>query len=180
MAHSTATKIGLNGTPASLLVMIWLLATVSGCASQGHMDSGYGTLETTRSAPAEPAPIKPRGDRLANIALAMVGTPYLFGGTTPGGFDCSGLVYYAHNQLDIQVPRTTTAQRAAARPVQLSALQRGDLLFFETSWKAGHVGIYIGDGQFVHAPSSGSRVAVSSYTEGYFAPRLAAAGRFHE
>ena len=166
-------------SPLRHFLLLWTLVTVAGCATHGPTPTRDTPDQASRSQPTR-ATALPAGDRVADIALDMVGTPYRFGGASPRGFDCSGLVYFAHDQVGIPVPRTTRAQQAAAREVRLSSLQRGDLLFFDTAWKAGHVGIYIGEGQFVHAPSSGKQVEVATFKVGYFAPRLKAAGRFHE
>jgi murein DD-endopeptidase len=114
---------------------------------------------------------------VATVASAMVGVPYRYGGATPAGFDCSGLVWYAHQQAGIAVPRTAADQRRKGEKIPARNLRPGDLLFFDTSWRSSHVGIYVGNGEFVHAPSSGKRVSRGSITEGYFAKRLKQAGR---
>ena len=89
----------------------------------------------------------------------MDGKPYRYGGASPSGFDCSGLVLYSYRQAGVTVPRETDEQRRASRPVRVSSLRRGDLIFFDQDGrKNSHVGIYLGDGFFVHAPSSGKRV----------------------
>jgi murein DD-endopeptidase len=119
-----------------------------------------------------------RGKILANFALTQVGKPYKFGGSDPGGFDCSGLVRFAYSQLGISAPRTTIEQYRAARPVALTELMPGDLLFFKlTSAEVSHVAIHLGDGKFVHAPATGRNVEVRKL-EGYFQSRLIGAGRF--
>jgi murein DD-endopeptidase len=98
-------------------------------------------------------------EHAAAQAVKMVGRPYKYGGASPSGFDCSGLVLYSYLKAGYALPRDTEHQRKAARPVKLSALRRGDLLFFDQEGKKNsHVGIYLGDGQFVHAPSSGKSV----------------------
>ena len=97
--------------------------------------------------------------RAADHALQMLGKPYRFGGETPRGFDCSGLVYYSFGKTGVELPRDTQGQRRVGRRVQKSALRKGDLVFFDQEGKnASHVGIYLGDGSFVHAPSSGQQV----------------------
>ena len=116
-------------------------------------------------------------DIVSQIAQSMVGVPYRYGGASPQGFDCSGLVYYAHVKAGVPVPRTAADQRRQSKRVPERKLRPGDLLFFDTSWRAGHVGIYVGNGEFVHAPSSGKRVTRESLEEGYFARRLKEAGR---
>ena len=155
------------------------LVLTAACVSKAGPTGEESAAELRTTPSAETSEKVSIGDRLAGIALAMVGRPYQFGGESPAGFDCSGLVYYAYAQTGVSVPRTSRAQRGAATTVPTAALQRGDLLFFETSWKAGHVGIYVGNGRFVHAPSSGKAVAVTPLAEGYFASRLESAGRLH-
>ena len=150
------------------------IALLAGCAAQSPGPSG-----TPPPALPPVAQASPTGERIAEIVLNMVGTPYRFGGAGPRGFDCSGLVYFAYGNVGIPVPRTAAAQRRAARPIQPRAVQPGDLVFFDTRWQQGHVGIYVGDGRFVHAPSSGKRVTVARLDQGFFAGRLTHAGRLY-
>ncbi len=95
----------------------------------------------------------------ASIALQYLGVPYVWGGASPGGFDCSGLVMYVYAQLGISLPHYTVAQWNATVPISPSEMQPGDLVFFNG---LGHVGIYIGSGQFVNAPHTGSVVRIDS------------------
>jgi cell wall-associated NlpC family hydrolase len=99
-------------------------------------------------------------DRAASHAAKMLGRPYHFGGASPSaGFDCSGLVQFSFRQAGVSVPHNTEQQRRTSRPVRLSDLRRGDLIFFDQEGKKNsHVGIYLGGGRFVHAPSSGKEV----------------------
>jgi peptidoglycan DL-endopeptidase CwlO len=109
----------------------------------------------------------------AQIALRYLGVPYVWGGSTPSGFDCSGLVMYVYAQLGISLPHYTVAQWNATLPISPSQMQPGDLVFFDG---LGHVGIYIGGGQFVHAPHTGTVVQISSLS-GYYASNLVGARR---
>ena len=95
----------------------------------------------------------------ASIALQYLGVPYVWGGASPSGFDCSGLVMYVYAQLGISLPHYTVAQWSATIPISESDMQPGDLVFFNG---LGHVGIYIGGGQFVDAPHTGSVVRIDS------------------
>jgi len=90
----------------------------------------------------------------------MLGRPYHFGGATPSsGFDCSGLVQYSYRQVGLTLPHNTEKQRLTGRHIQKAELRRGDLIFFDQEGKKNsHVGIYLGNGEFVHAPSSGKHV----------------------
>jgi murein DD-endopeptidase len=112
------------------------------------------------------------------IARSMVGAPYRYGGADPRGFDCSGLVYYAFRKAGMKIPRTTSGQYRQSRRVVLSHLRPGDLLFFTISRsKPSHVGIYAGDGAFIHAPSSGKSVGYASLDNDYWRTRLTGTGR---
>lgn len=120
------------------------------------------------------------GERVAASALDQVGRPYRYGGSTPQGFDCSGLVRYAYLAAGLTVPRTTEDQYRAAHEVKLSRLQPGDLLFFRIdSRKVSHVAIYTGAGRFVHAPQSGRTVETRELQDAYYRKRLVAAGRLY-
>ena len=117
-------------------------------------------------------------DSVARLALSMVGVQYRYGGASPDeGFDCSGLVYYAYMQNGQAVPRTSQAQFGAATPIPLAEATPGDLLFFRDQEKLSHVGIYLGDGEFVHAPSTGDSVRVASIEAPYYRQNLVAVGR---
>jgi cell wall-associated NlpC family hydrolase len=121
----------------------------------------------------------PPGDALANFALSLQGARYRYGGATRDGFDCSGLVFYAHQQLGLEVPRTSREQAKEAEKVKPRKLQRGDLVFFKIdSRKVNHVGIYVGDHRFVHAPGEGKPVTVSSLDEEFYAEAFSRAGRY--
>lgn len=117
------------------------------------------------------------GERAAGIALQQVGSAYRYGGASPSGFDCSGLVQYSYRLAGKTVPRTTGQLWNSASPVELRDLETGDLLFFRFDGKMSHVGIYVGDEQFVHAPSTGKSVAVESLTAEYYRRALIRGGR---
>lgn len=123
----------------------------------------------------------PRSDVVIN-ALAMLGTPYQYGGGEPHqGFDCSGLVNYSYRQAGLEVPRTAALQLKATRSVPVRELKPGDLLFFRIGGRRiDHVGIYLGDGRFVHAPATGSSVSKSSLSDKYWRKRFYRAGSLME
>jgi cell wall-associated NlpC family hydrolase len=133
------------------------------------------------SACATAPPESPSVSRAADLADTMVGTPYRFGGASPStGFDCSGLVHFSFMRAGLGVPRSTEEQRRASRAIGLSELQRGDLLFFyENRVKDAHVGIYLGGGRFVHAPSSGKSVRRDSLDSPYWRRNLSGARRLN-
>ena len=114
-----------------------------------------------------------RADRAAASATKMVGKPYKYGGASPSGFDCSGLISFSYQQAGVSLPRSTAEQRRASQRVKLAELKRGDLLFFdERGRKASHVGIYLGERRFVHAPSSGKHVRNDSLDSPYWKKHL--------
>jgi len=108
----------------------------------------------------------------------MVGVPYQYGGSSPRtGFDCSGLVFYAYSQAGIPVPRTSRDIFKATRKIALREAAPGDLVFFQDQEKLSHVGIYLGERRFVHAPSSGKTVSVAHIDTPYYQRHLVAVGR---
>jgi peptidoglycan DL-endopeptidase CwlO len=110
----------------------------------------------------------------ANVALSQLGTPYVWAGSAPGGFDCSGLVMWAFAQVGVALPHSSYAQYGYGVPVSRDQLEPGDLVFFDG---LGHVGIYIGGGQFVHAPHTGDVVKISSLDEAWYSAAFAGARR---
>lgn len=118
-------------------------------------------------------------ERAADYALGLVGIPYRFGGSSPStGFDCSGLVQFSFREADVALPRMTGQQRYASSRILLSNLRRGDLLFFHLDGKRNsHVAIYVGDGYFVHAPSSGKQVRTDRLDAPYWRSQLSEARR---
>lgn len=118
-------------------------------------------------------------DRAADAALTMVGKPYKSKGDSPSGFDCSGLVRYSYLAAGKDVPHGTDALRQRTRPVLVHNMRKGDLLFFnELGKKYSHVGIYVGDDCFVHAPSTGGRVRTDSLQDPYWKKHFLGARRF--
>jgi len=163
-------------------------ALLAGCASPPAPRAPAGTVG--RREPASPMPpsrapldIDP-GEREAAVAQAMllVNTPYTYGGNTPrGGFDCSGLIQYVFAQItgtERRLPRSTAQWAAVSVPVNDAQMERGDLVFFNTSGAAfSHMGLYVGNDQFVHAPSTGGTVRKVSLDNRYFAMRYMGARR---
>jgi cell wall-associated NlpC family hydrolase len=109
----------------------------------------------------------------------MIGAPYRYGGASPAGFDCSGLVVYSYAEAGHSgLPHSAARLEGASHPVSLPEIEPGDLLFFHLSGKkASHVAIYVGDRSFVHAPSPGKRVERVSFDHVYWGPRIRRAGR---
>lgn len=165
--------------PAAITMAI-AMAMLAGCAGQPSAPV-YTSKEKFRA--VSQASALPRaqslGRQLARTATNMIGVPYVYGGRTPKGFDCSGLVYYSYQQAGIKVPRTSQEQFKAARRISLADAQPGDLLFFRGGRKISHVAIYLGNGHFVHAPSSGKTVSVANLNDAYYREHFARAGRLH-
>jgi murein DD-endopeptidase len=133
---------------------------LAGCASAPPSQPRSSAAPHASAARSSSTVSEAAGDRAAGHALKMLGRPYRFGGATPSaGFDCSGLVQFSFRQAGVAVPHNTERQRQASRPVRRAELRRGDLVFFDQEGKKNsHVGIYLGGGRFVHAPSSGKEV----------------------
>lgn len=121
------------------------------------------------------------GDRegLIGTAMSRLGTRYRWGGTTPNGFDCSGFTGYVYSRHGKRLPRTAKEQAGQGQSVSKDGLKKGDLVFFKTtrSDRISHVGIYVGDGKFVHASSGGGKVRVNNLSDGYYSKRFAGAKR---
>ena len=114
---------------------------------------------------------------ILRAAYSVIGTPYVFGGTTPYGFDCSGFTQYAFGRAGIYIPRTADSQLYYGRRISMNQLRPGDLIFF-TTYEAGasHCGIYVGNGNFIHAGSSTGVTVASAFT-GYWGARYYGACR---
>jgi cell wall-associated NlpC family hydrolase len=164
--------------PASLVLA---LAVLSGCG---------GAAQVARRAPPHrivlPAawpnvpPARPDdANTVLMRALSLVGTPYRYGGNTPeAGFDCSGLVGYVfHDSLARALPRTSAALGAAGDGIALERMATGDLVVFGEGTAVSHVGIYVGEGRFVHAPSSGGTVRLDRLDAPYWRDHLLGARR---
>lgn len=111
-------------------------------------------------------------------AKHLIGSPYRAGGTTPSGFDCSGFMQYVFRMVDVNLPRTSRDMAGVGVRVERSELQQGDMVFFAHSGgRISHVGMYVGDGQFIHSPSSGKTVEITRLDSRYWSPRFVTARR---
>lgn len=150
-------------------VVIGCLLVISGCSTTAPQRGLLGT--------SQEQDISPDRWSLVQIARDLIGVPYRYGGMDPdAGFDCSGLVYYSYRQQGVWVPRTASQQHQFATPVAASGLRPGDLVFFDTRGKVGHVGIYSGKGRFIHAPSGGGRVREEHLNKPYWRQRWLGGG----
>lgn len=124
--------------------------------------TGCGHAPVEESTPA-------LGSRAADHALAMVGKPYRYGGNSPKGFDCSGLVQYSYARVGVKLPHGTRNLLQVSRPVSRNKLRRGDLVFFtQEGKKSSHVALYLGGDRFVHSPSSGKNVYIAGFNDPYW------------
>lgn len=160
--------------PATMIracLTLLLCIFIAACSSS----PGKRAVSTSAGPPgASKAVLSPAAKDVLFNAISLVGTPYRYGGNTPqGGFDCSGLVGYVYRQgAGLNLPRTTAQiSRAEAKRVRWGQLVSGDLVLFG-SGKVTHIGIYVGDGRFVHAPSTGGTVRLDRLTDAYWIKRF--------
>jgi len=153
-----------------LLVLLLLLC--SSCATFHRETSG-------KTSPPETLSTEALND-LAIYALSMAETPYVYGGATPQtGFDCSGFVYHVFQKsAGLQLPRTSVEMSRMGMPLNNTQLQAGDLVFFNTQQQPfSHVGIYVGEGRFVHAPKTGKAISIAELKDDYWRSRYDGARR---
>ena len=145
---------------------------------RGLVPAAIFLLAGCAGTPSAPVTDPASADRAAGHATKMVGKPYRYGGSSPAGFDCSGLVQYSYKQAGVTLPRSTDDLLRTSTPLRGMNLRRGDLLFFDQEGKKkSHVGIYLGDGRFVHAPSSGKSVRTDRLDSPYWKKHLSEARR---
>ncbi|MBZ9688251.1 C40 family peptidase [Clostridium estertheticum] len=114
---------------------------------------------------------------LISYAYDFIGKPYVWGATGPKSFDCSGFTKYVYNAFGVDLPHYTGAQIGEGSSVSRDSLKQGDLIFFNTDGPVSHVGIYVGNGEFIHASSGSRKVTVSNLGQSYYATRYAGARR---
>jgi cell wall-associated NlpC family hydrolase len=137
----------------------------------------YPVLELPKKPVRRPASVKhfriPLGVKVVKYAKRLIGTPYVYGGSSPGGFDCSGFTSYVYRHFHLSIARTSYSQFREGMRVARKSLKPGDLVFFHG---VGHVGIYVGHGRFIHAPHTGTRVRIESM-RGWYSGRYDGARR---
>lgn len=173
---------GLRAPIAAVVLAAILLA--GGCGRDGRGDVRSAPPPAPAAAQRDWPQVTPADPASANAvlmrAISLVGTPYRYGGNTPeGGFDCSGLVNYVYSDmLDLKLPRTSRELAAWQGPrIEPRELATADLVFFGSRGNVTHVGIYIGEGRFVHAPSSGGTVRLDHLDGSYWQRNYSGAKR---
>lgn len=165
MISQTMTTVG------RVLVPVFISVGLVACAGQSAVKS---EPQPTGSAGQASYSL---GQQAASIAVRQVGVPYRYGGNSPTGFDCSGLVHYSYHRAGKSVPRTTTQLWSGTSAVNRDEIRAGDILFFRIEGKMSHVGMYLGDNRFVHAPSSGKSVSIESLNTDFYGSAFIRAGR---
>ncbi len=143
--------------------------------AEGQVLSSATVIGATGQVPGSD-PILPASSYTGVVGVAMqyLGTPYVWAGAEPGGFDCSGLVMYAYAQVGVSLPHSSYAMWDYGVPVSRDQLEPGDIVFFDG---LGHVGLYVGGGDFIQAPQTGDVVKISSLNDGYYAANYVGARR---
>lgn len=168
-----------------LVVTLALCAGLLGLSQTAH--AAYPSADPARDTFAGLLPVNgyvnmSMRQRIVHAGLEAVGTPYAWGGDDPDGFDCSGFVKFIYEKMaDIDLPRIAREQRSHGKAVAVSQLKPGDLVFFATTRRrhvTSHVGLYIGNDEFVHAPHTGARIRVDSLASSYWSERYTGARRY--
>ena len=190
----SANHRGLAGLGAALA-----LALASGCATQPGgfaQETGQGTSTATASQGVQGAPLPyspletidtrsgmhTRSEEVVVQAVAQLGTPYRWGGeSADNGFDCSGLTQHAFHAAGLDLPRTSYLQYRKTERIDRQRIRPGDLVFFRLDGqRVDHVGIYVGEDRFIHAPSPGKEVSFASLDNAFWSRRFAGGGRVAE
>ncbi|MDR2199877.1 MAG: C40 family peptidase [Deltaproteobacteria bacterium] len=137
-----------------LLAALVLLSPLAGCGGK-------------RAKPS------PRAAEIITTAHKYIGVPYVYGGRSPKGFDCSGLVWYVYRQHGVELPDSSRKQAAKGERIDFDEILPGDLIFFQSNGTVNHVGLYIGGGEMIHAPGRGKKVRKANISDSYYRKHFA-------
>lgn len=172
MARNTASKRPVHSrhhTGGAGMLLVATVLLLASCTSAPRYRSG----------PPDSGPREADRQEIVRFARSFVGTPYRSGGTSRNGVDCSGLIVAVYREFDIRMPRTSLDQSRVGERVDRSKIKPADLVFFKTSRSrpVSHVGIYVGDGKFIHASTSAHKVRIDRLNDDYFRHRFKGARR---
>jgi len=184
-------SIGIIGLSSLLLTGCGSTIQAKSATPQGHKIQKISQVNTKKTIQIQKASNKnikkvskirkvTTADRAAWVARKQLNTPYVWGGTTPKGFDCSGLVQYSYQANKLKLPRTASQQYASTKRIPTNQAVAGDLVFFRNTGKRKgitHVGIYLGNGRFIHAPRKGKTVEITQVKNRFWNKHLAGYGR---
>jgi hypothetical protein len=177
------------GNAYKVLILVLVCVLSFGCSHRKKPEESYADYERFRQSYAGYADLGGDWDwteendptvsgKVLRRAHSAIGTPYVWGGVKPGGFDCSGLVQWAYRGAGVRLPRTAAEQKEVGFAIRdLSQMRPGDIVAFRRSHGGYHTGIYIGDGKFIHAPRTNTRVRIESMESGFFKTHFIGARR---
>lgn len=170
------------GTGLKLCAMLACAFMAFGCASrqenQTASEAGTPVAELVPGYSTEEPANTAAGNAVVHHARKHLGTPYVLGGTRPGGFDCSGFVMWTYNRVGVELPRTAREQSTVGKKIsRVEDMRPGDIVAFNHPKRGYHTGIYLGDGKFIHSPRKKSFVKINSLSDAYFSKTLLGARR---
>lgn len=170
------------GKCLKLYTLLLGAALIFGCATQknGRATAELSNVEHLRQDQQTSLPEHDpaTGQKLVKKAHSAIGTPYVLGGSAPGGFDCSGLVKWTYNSIGVELPRTAREQSTVGQKIKnVEDMRAGDIVAFKHPKRGYHTGIYVGDGKFIHSPRKRTRVRINSLDDPYFSSTLLGARR---
>lgn len=187
-AQVTASSLNVRSNPSIDASVVTQLSQGETVTITGINNGWYGVSFSGGAGFVHPDYIKliPSADNSAffarseviSFAKRYIGTRYVYGGSSPSGFDCSGYTSYVFSNFGINLSHSSSAQYSSTARVSRGSLQAGDLVFFTNGGSGvGHVGIYVGNNQFIHSPSPGKSVCIDTMASGYYASHYVGAGR---
>lgn len=164
-----------RNTAGIFVIVVMTILFTTACSTAGKQSETTAEVQTNKT---PPQPALSQTDRMMRVALDMRGKPYSYNGSTPNGFDASGLVYYSHKQVDLDIPRSFKEQFEQSKQIAKNKIRPGDLLFFSLGTdQPNHVGIYLGSNKFIHAPPTGHKVIMSDIRSKKWSAKFVRGGR---